>query len=182
MQEEILNFNEMVTNYYKEFGKNNMTFDFLHVTLNYTYVDLNSRLLDVNDSGIPVYNNVKRKRKELILIPVVLEKNDYEKLFGNDIDYSKRTFNLEDMIDVGTSYNFNYEKIYKKISEVIPKECHMISNEEISTIASMNGYENIFWDGYDENADMLPAYNMEASWKTKVYGVKRLEQEEKLSK
>ena len=177
MQEEIINFSQMVTNYYKEFGKDNMVFDFLHINIKYTYVDLNSRIIDLNNNGIPVYNNGKRNRNELIFIPVVLEKEIYEKLFSDDDDYAKRTFHVSNNIDVGTSYHFNYAEVYKQINKTIPKDCHIVNDSEIQAIAKINGYENIYWDIQDENADMLPDYHMEPNWVTKVYGFKKLEEE-----
>lgn len=176
MQEEIFDFNEMVTNFYRNFGKDNMIVTFLYINILYTYIDLNSRLLDVDSIGNPIYNNGKRTRKELITIPVILEKKNFEKLFNDD---NSKIFNIDDIIDVGTSYNFNYEKIYKNISRVIPKECHIINNEEIRTIASISDYENIFFDTVDESNDFFKEYNLEPVLKTRVYGVKKLEIGEK---
>lgn len=179
MQEEIRNFPEMVSNYYKELGKDNMVFDFLHVVINYTYVDLNSRLLDINIDGEPSFNNGKRVKKERIFIPIVMNKNDYEKIFSDDDEFVKRTYEIEDMIDAGTSYNFGYDKIYKKIGQNIPHECHIVNDAEISTIAGMNGYDNIFWDIQDDNAHMLKEYFVEPNWITKVYGIKQYENEKR---
>ncbi len=178
MQEEIKNFPDMVSNYYKKLGKNDMVFDFLHVNITYTYVDLNSRLLEIDSNGIPSFNNGKRVRSEKIFIPIVMNKNDYEKIFNDDEDYAKRTFNIDNTIDAGTSYNFGYDKIYKIIDESLPTECHIVTDAEVMTIANMNGYENIFWNIQNEADDiLLKNYPLEFNWVTKVYGFKKLENE-----
>ena len=177
MYENIDNFSQMVKDYYSKLGLKDMEFVFLHINIIYTYVELNSRLIDVNADGIPVYNNGKITKKEMIFLPVVLKHNDYENLFAHDEDYSKRTFNIQNTIDAGTSYNFNYAGIYKQIGKVIPKQCHMINDAEIDTISKINGYEKIFWDVQDENAHILKDYELGPNWVTKVYGIKMLEEE-----
>lgn len=178
MYEKIDNIEQMVQDYYLKNGVSDMVFDFLHINVEYTYVDLNSRLIDVNSVGLPVYNNGRRTKNELILIPVVLKKNDYNRLFSNDDDYLKRTFNVPKIIDAGTSYNFDYDAIYKQIGKIIPRECHIINDFEMNIIASINNYEKIFWDIQDENADILKDYELMPKWTTKVYGIKKLVIEE----
>lgn len=178
MQEEIKNFPDMVSNYYEKLGKNDMVFDFLHINIIYTYVDLNSRLLEIDSNGIPSFNNGKRTRQETIFIPVIMDKIVYEEQFSDDEDYDKRTINIGDNLDAGTSYNFGYEKIYKKISQQLPNGCHIITDLEIMAIANMNGYENIFWNIQNEADDvLLKNYPLESNWVTKVYGFKKLENE-----
>lgn len=176
MYEQINNFSSMVIDYYEKNGIQNMVFDFLHVNIKYTYIDLNSKLIDINSSGVPIYNNGKIIKEELIFVPVVLKKNEYDKLFSNDEDYKKRTFNVPDIIDAGTSYSFDYAKVYKQINKSIPRCCHMINDSEICTIASINGYDKIYWDIQDENDSVLPDYEMEPNWITKVYGIKALDE------
>ena len=175
MYEQIINIEKIIQDYYEKKGLSDIVFDFLHVNINYTYIDLNSRLIDIDNSGIPNYNNGKRTRSELIFIPVVLKKKDYDRLFSDDENYVKRTFNIPNIIDAGTSYSFNYSEIYKQVDKVLPHECHIISDSEMNGIASINNYEKIFWDIQDENAHILKDYELMPKWVTKVYGIRKYE-------
>ncbi len=182
MQEQIDNFREMIENFYQQkMKKNDIVFDFLHVSINYTYMSYHHPVRELlKESGIQLkYEDRRQHCSETLFVPVIVGKQYYDETFGDDVYYTKRTFSIKEEIDIGDTKHFHYEEIYQKLKELIPKECTIIYEEEMEKIAHFYGYDKFGWEIYDKAKNLPAVFYSGPEWIYHFYGIK--EKEEKLN-
>lgn len=179
MREEIKNYKEIIENYYKmQYGKD-VVFDFMHIVIKYTYIYLQKPINVLHkEGGITVrYEDTRENVKETLFVPFIVDPKYYEEKFSDDLYYIKRTLRANGVVDIGSSYNFNYSGIYKKIDEVMPKECTVISESELKKIAEKQGYDKFEWEIDDRAAGLPPIAYSGPNWICNFYGVREKVQE-----
>lgn len=179
MREEIKNYKEIIEDYYKRMYGIDVVFDFMHVVITYTYMYLQEPIYTVQkEGGMTVrYEDRRETTSETIFVPFVVAPKYYDENFADDLYYTKRTIGAKGVVDIGSSGNFNYDGIYKKIDEVMPKECKVINEEELKKIAKEQGYDNIEWRIYDKARGLPPIAYSGPEWVYEIYGVREKEQE-----
>ncbi len=174
MREKIANFKEIIESYYKKTNNNDVVFDFMHIVVHYTYIHLDKPIIMLNkDGGFKIENRDEREyTTDTIFIPFITNPKYYEENFSDDLYQQKRTLYIHDTIDVGISCNFNYDGLIKKIYEVMPKECEIISENKLEEIASENGYDRFEWKIYDKSVGLPGVAYGGPMWVYEIYGVK----------
>lgn len=173
MKEKINDFNQIIENYYNEKGMD-VCFHFLHIITHYTYLDLHHEYIDGNDNWKTKEKVERINESQRIFVPVIMECEYYEKNYNNK-DYDREMFPIEikDKIDIGDTDNFNYDEFYKKIYDNIPKECTVVSDEELDLIAKLNDYDEFEWDIYDASVGKPPIAYVGPEWHYDIYGIKK---------
>ena len=169
MRQKIENFNEIIESYYAEKG-NDGVFHFLHVEVPITYRELHHKYVD--SDGTIKERPKKIQRTKTVYVPALVDKKYYNDNFLNK-EYGKdlKPLRINAVIDIGTTDEFNYQEFYERVYSYIPKECRVITKEELELIATLNGYDDFEWEIYDA-AYGKPVDNYHGQeWHTSVYGV-----------
>lgn len=173
-QERIENFKEKIEDYYKQMGKEDIVFDFLHVQVDYTYMSLQHPVRKLlKEGGFNLkYEDKRQHERQTLFVPVIVEKNYYDEKFSDDLYHMKRDFAIKEEIDIGDSKHFNYDGIYKKIGETIPRECSIIDEEEMEKISNYYGYDQFGWEIYDKSVGLPPIACCGPMWVYEFYGIR----------
>lgn len=173
-QERIENFKEKIEDYYKQMGKEDIVFDFLHVQVNYTYMSLNHPIKELLKEGeIQLkYEDRRQHERQTLFVPVVMKKNYYAQKFGDDLYHTKRDLKINEEIDIGDNNHFNYDGIHEKLRETIPSQCTIIGDEEMEKIANYYGYDQFGWEIYDKSVGLPPIAYGGPMWVYDFYGIK----------
>lgn len=177
-QERIENFKEKIEDYYKQMGKEDIVFDFLHVQVDYTYMSLNHPIRELlKEGGIKLkYEDRRQHERQTLFVPVIVEKNYYDEKFSDDLYHMKRDFAIKEEIDIGDSNHFNYDEIYKKLGETIPSECTILGDEELNKIANYYGYDQFGWEIYDKSARLPAVAYVGPMWVYEFYGIREMKE------
>lgn len=84
----------------------------------------------------------------------------------------ERNFVIKEEIDIADSNHFNYDGIYKKLGETIPRECSIIGDEELNKIANYYGYDKFGWVIYDKSAGLPAVAYGGPMWVYEFYGIR----------
>ena len=171
MKEQINNFREIVEDYYHNLTSKDVRFDFMHVYFRCTYIAKNYPIYDLNE-GVMRYKDERMDCRKTLFIPVIMNKYDYEKMFADDHFHTKRDFWIPGKIDIGDSDNPKYNEVYEGIFKVLPKECKIISDEELKLIANKFGYDSFEWNIYDKDAGLPSVFYYAPNWVYDIYGIK----------
>lgn len=177
-QERIENFKEKIEDYYKKMGKGDIVFDFLHVQVDYTYMSYHHPIRELlKEGGIKLkYEDRRQHERQTLFVPVIVGKTYYEEKFGDDFYHMKRDLKIKEKIDIGDSNHFNYDGIYEKLGETIPRECTILGDEEMNRIANYYGYDKFGWEIYDKSVGLPPIAYCGPMWIYEFYGIKEKEE------
>ena len=171
--EKIDNFSKLIEDYYKQKGRD-VIFHFLHVIVNYPYIDFHSEYIDGNDNWKLKERVERKKEKQRIYVPVIMNKEYYKENFkGKIYDYNMNPIEIKDSIDIGNTDEFNYDEFYQKVYSNVPKECTVIKDDELKSIANLNGYDKFAWKIYDSSVGLPAIAYGGPNWHYEIYGVKQ---------
>lgn len=166
-KEEITDFERIMTDYLKKKYGEDIVFDFMHVDIRYSYVfkDKLIQQFHRNGSASIYYRDSIENISKTTFLPFVTSSKFYSDNYSEDSYYIKRRLTINKSIDLGTSESYSYDEVIKSISEAIPKECIIITEEELREIANECGYERFEWEIYDKGRDY-------PDWSYRFFGIK----------
>lgn len=84
-----------------------------------------------------------------------MDKPYYEENYkGKIYDYNMNPIEIKDSIDIGNTDNFNYDEFYQKVYSNVPKECIVIKDNELKSIANLNDCDKFAWEIYDSSVGL----------------------------
>lgn len=180
MREIIEKFDKNIEDFYKYTTGKDVKFSFIHVNYFYKYIGKNRRVIDLNNGEIEKFIESRETGDDIAIVPVVMDKTFFEQNFKDDTYYLKRTYYINECIDLEISPNLNYNAIILKILETLPDEFRILTQNELEIIANEIGYKNLCYEALDHSAGKCPVAYHGPEWEEKFYGASKKVKEKKL--